>query len=1296
MLKNWLMLCFLLAFSLPGSDMQTQLRVKREIFCSEVRTPLPADGEAAAAGWENLHWSGNFTVPGSFWGEAPVRTEVALAHDREYLYFGAKMSESQGGVLRQNDTVEMLLWKRGVKKEWLHLAVDSAGKMSFARQSDMPEMPGSCHSEELPQGNLKVGIKLKDDGWSMTAAIPLEQLRDYWGEGSRVNFGRRRGRTHGISAWCCADGLSDYNRNGIVRLDYPERTARKEKQYADALLKLHGERRAAAGKGRNAVHTHEYAFSAAGGVPGYRPLFQKYNAENGAGWLETAGINSGSLQEFIRERPAYAERLKDKAVSPLADTYLYAETPAEHTFRLDLPNGRYRIHILSGLISWKTVPHRRKFAVLAQGKEIKQFDVGHELYLKYDFPVTVADGKLMLTFRGMPEALQDNPGSLPLSAGEAVKYYRPGWLLNSIVATPSADRKNASKQIALDELEITHCSPEVLADYRRVEYSEPEQENCPESWQKRGYVLFSRPFGSQLYPESRPQPGELLEKLSLKAVAGEPVFLNFGMLPLQDLDEVQIAVDGVPLEVEESRYVSKPLGGGKYAMVPLFNDRYVNADHDFNAGENRWIWLTGRIPAEAAPGTLCGSLMIAAGEQKHSYPVEIEVLPFRVKEPDFAFGGYNPPGYNRPGNIYEDALAAFCREYDLHMHVLYLDPFRGESSWTELKNRIRLYQKNGVKGPYLVYVFLPIEKIDFPLRNRKISRLPDDVMKTMLDTAGRLLKMHKEEGFPELVFVAMDEAHCKGDPYWAEQIRLNREVKRLYPELKTGATESDRSISRIGKAVDAPILLEVDDFNAYRGYPRVYSYTNQYLLEPDDMNGGRMQCGWIPATVKLNGVVPWMLFAGTGENGFRYSIWTMIQQRGVGGYHYMPKLCTLMGTVGQWDLRYVETLKDMIAAAEKSAVPARKAAAEEAEQLLRRIREATKPSIRYYYDNGYWPPEVFNRLREIVTEQIMKLKELEEGGSPAEAALHGGRQTVAAGERWWNREWQSRVKLTLNTGMSPAEGMLASARIAGPGEKVNLSSARLVSEDGKEIPCLLKKDACGNYAVGWKPEKLKMLEKRNYWLYFSDTAKAAGEEAAGLPKHFPGMNLIPGAGFTQLDSAGHPNGWAMSSQGYGIRDKWTAANRDKMKVVTVDGRRALELSDGAVVWVRVQPDHQYRLSLEAKYEADRFNVTVWYRGRTASEFPGRKLGIDNYKMQVDGLTKGEWSRVAQSTFVYLDNKTKQQSSGNKKLLENTELALISIRVANGKAWIANICYEDITEQGTLETAVGKIEGIPPE
>ena len=298
---------------------------------------------------------------------------------------------------------------------------------------------------------------------------------------------------------------------------------------------------------------------------------------------------------------------------------------------------------------------------------------------------------------------------------------------------------------------------------------------------------------------------------------------------------------------------------------------------------------------------------------------------------------------------------------------------------------------------------------------------------------------------------------------------------------------------------------------------------------------------------------------------------------------------------------------------------------------------------------------------------------------------------LSAQDQWWNKEWESRVPLTLNAGMNPAKGMMASAKIAGPSAKIDLNSARLIRADGKEIPCQLKKDTAGNYIVGWKPEDLKMMEKRTYCLYFSDTAKPAGPAAVDFPEYFPGMNLIPGAGFTSLDNAGHPEGWAMSSKGYGIKDKWSDQNKDQMKVVTVDNKKALELTANAVVHVKVKPDHQYKLSFEGKYDADRVHVTVWYRGKTIHEYLARELGVDNYKMQMAAMAKGKWNNISESTFIYLDKKTKQHSFGNKKLLKYTELAFINITVKNGKAWIANICYEDITDQGSLKVTAGEIE-----
>ena len=183
MLKK-LLLTFLGALSLQGSDSLEQLRVNREIYCPEIKQALPTAGKVDGSGWEQLPWSGNFIVLDSLWVDAPVRTEVALARDSKYLYLGVKMSEPQGGNLAgrgkfsiwQNDVAEFLLWKKDVKKEWIHLAVDCSGKVYFVKETDIPEMPGRYHSKELPKENLRIGVQLKADGWNLTAGTGSEFL----------------------------------------------------------------------------------------------------------------------------------------------------------------------------------------------------------------------------------------------------------------------------------------------------------------------------------------------------------------------------------------------------------------------------------------------------------------------------------------------------------------------------------------------------------------------------------------------------------------------------------------------------------------------------------------------------------------------------------------------------------------------------------------------------------------------------------------------------------------------------------------------------------------------------------------------------------------------------------------------------------------------------------------------------------------------------------------------------------------------------------------------------------------
>jgi len=228
-------------------------------------------------------------------------------------------------------------------------------------------------------------------------------------------------------------------------------------------------------------------------------------------------------------------------------------------------------------------------------------------------------------------------------------------------------------------------------------------------------------------------------------------------------------------------------------------------------------------------------------------------------------------------------------------------------------------------------------------------------------------------GYPRFYYSAMDEAHCKGEPYWSEQIRLFKAVKESVPGILTAGTESERSYRRSSAYMDVPILFEIPDFRKVAGVKKIWSYPNQAMLEPANFNAGRFCCGLLPAITPLRGIVPWMLVRSRDNSPLRNDPWEMLVPRGVGGFRVIPRLTTVMGDVGIFDQRYFATLRRMVAEAEKG-TPAQREAAARQREMLDMIEEGTRPSYMYYYHAGYFPAKTFTTLRERLVAGILELK----------------------------------------------------------------------------------------------------------------------------------------------------------------------------------------------------------------------------------------------------------------------------------------------------------------------------------
>lgn len=193
---------------------------------------------------------------------------------------------------------------------------------------------------------------------------------------------------------------------------------------------------------------------------------------------------------------------------------------------------------------------------------------------------------------------------------------------------------------------------------------------------------------------------------------------------------------------------------------------------------------------------------------------------------------------------------------------------------------------------------------------------------------------------------------------------------------------------------------------------------------------------------------------------------------------------------------------------------------------------------------------------------------------------------LSAAPQWADKNFPNRVEVNVNAGMTPGKAPVASVKIpaAAPG------SIMMTDAKGKVIPCVLKQDKAGDWFAGWKPQGMKMLEKHTFYLYFG--GKAAMKQAEGFPENLPGMNLIPNAKLTKLNKYGLPEGWFLSSKGYGLLDKWNDQNSKQMKIVDMEGTKAVQFSGIAVVHLKVSAGRQYELSYKGWYDKGYLSTTV--------------------------------------------------------------------------------------------------------
>ncbi|MEK7767492.1 MAG: hypothetical protein AAB368_14780, partial [bacterium] len=358
---------------------------------------------------------------------------------------------------------------------------------------------------------------------------------------------------------------------------------------------------------------------------------------------------------LARAQPDPNRARDDTFPTRLISDWLWIE---EGDFRVDLPNGRYRVWAVfndCGYWGGEYARHTVR-AIAAEGREACREDRGAHggdwealhlfegveprpgadlAALYYDrlfaprvFDVEVKDGQLNL------EAKADAPFSAKLAAvivapagsGEAA-----AWVKGSETANRNEFRSRA---------------PETPLP------SAPASAALPAEAKARGYVLFAPAedetvwFTSAASPRQRPGPG----RVARRAAKGETVAATLAIRPLRDLGALRAeptdllgAAGTIPagaVTIRAVRHLAKRgFNALRWKLTPWYLDDAAGTA--LAPGLTRQIWITIAVPRAAKPGEYRGTLALRSSKGlEEAVALDLTVLPFELEEPDIPVGFY--------------------------------------------------------------------------------------------------------------------------------------------------------------------------------------------------------------------------------------------------------------------------------------------------------------------------------------------------------------------------------------------------------------------------------------------------------------------------------------------------------------------------------------------------------------------------------------------------------------------------------------------------------------------------------
>ncbi|MCM8784922.1 MAG: DUF6067 family protein [Candidatus Omnitrophica bacterium] len=333
-------------------------------------------------------------------------------------------------------------------------------------------------------------------------------------------------------------------------------------------------------------------------------------------------------------------------------------------FRIDLPNGKYRVfmNIDSPSGYWGEYQVYRERMVRINGKDVLWEKMDFNQFLKkyfrwasiddyieentFDkyinsyfnekkFDVEVNDGKMLIQFFGQnwantlstiiiyPLQYSDLGEQYLANLKERRRFYFDNYF-RKIIPNPKKDRKG----------EI----PEFI----------PTDEE-----KKKGYVVFTRDWMEDIYQNSVPRREEITENIEIFATIGEKEPIVFSIYPFEDLGNVKISVtdlkssngiviskENIEIGVVSHRITRVTSEGTVYTISPRLI--LLKDEIDLKKQITTTIWLTLKVPENINGDFYNGKIKLTfINQQKEEdLNLKVKVFPYKLDEVDIPAGPF--------------------------------------------------------------------------------------------------------------------------------------------------------------------------------------------------------------------------------------------------------------------------------------------------------------------------------------------------------------------------------------------------------------------------------------------------------------------------------------------------------------------------------------------------------------------------------------------------------------------------------------------------------------------------------